>query len=705
MPHLLALSLVTAALLLLMQLATVSAAPFDGVLYGKKYNKTSCPAMALPDSETAPTLTFIGSSLQNRKRKGQAAVFSFILAHREIETPHCDDMEVPNACCDVNAAHFVSVTLQLDPTRCATRKALKGLKIRVDGRIVPRRHMTMEPKAGTVTIKRLPPVAVPDGEVGYDHTLQIIVPQDTACTAPAFQGLGDAWPCAEDGCGYLAVTSVDAGAGPKGKQVWGANKDNNKARPARYHYPRLNRTEEGCCVSVGSSKVNGGINAGMAAPFAATTWCEGATAKENWDVRILAVGDWGAYPEEKHEFENQKRVAKGMAEVANDCGFDRIINVGDNFYESGLISGQKVPARFKNQEAKERFQKSWRDVYHGAHASLQNLVWYGTYGNHDIGMYMGWYWDILRVCFASPGQTWTHQQCLNEVDCCSSPLWQTTSVVNDPQWVLEGGEYSTKVDRPGAFPGEPPLLEFFFLDSNPYHESYFTQWYKYEPNVPGGLNEWRAVRNQTKADFLARIQGSDAIWKIPVIHASLASYAKHCGFDKHRDQSPDDPTTNSLDKGDCKYFVDLRRDLLNMDIELTVHGHDHAQQFVRLPAGYDGTMGSKPMHVLTTGAGCKQSPVAPGPADIQIWPRNACGGGTPCQSETSCDKNNACASWLPVLGWQLNRKSANVGFASLHANSTALLVRVFESVPTPVGPGRAPEYKLTEVTTHMITKT
>lgn len=281
-------------------------------------------------------------------------------------------MEVPNACCDVNAAHFVSVTLQLDPARCATRKALKGLKIRVDGRIVPRRHVTMEPKAGTVTIKRLPPVVVPDGEVGYDHTLQVIMPQDTACIPLTFQGLADAWPCAEDGCAYLAVTSVDAGAGPKGKgKGWRANKDNNtKARPTRYTYPRLNRTEEGCCVSVGSSKVNGGISAGTAAPFAATIWCEGATAKENWDVRVLAVGDWGVFPEEKHELENQKLVAKGMAEVASDSGFDRIINVGDNFYESGLIGGQKVPARFKNQEATERFQKSWRDIYHGAYASL-----------------------------------------------------------------------------------------------------------------------------------------------------------------------------------------------------------------------------------------------------------------------------------------------------------------------------------------------
>lgn len=51
--------LLTAALLLpLLGTVSASAAPFNGVLYGKKYNKTSCPAMALPDSETAPTYVY-----------------------------------------------------------------------------------------------------------------------------------------------------------------------------------------------------------------------------------------------------------------------------------------------------------------------------------------------------------------------------------------------------------------------------------------------------------------------------------------------------------------------------------------------------------------------------------------------------------------------------------------------------------------------
>lgn len=73
-----------------------------------------------------------------------------------------------------------------------------------------------------------------------------------------------------------------------------------------------------------------------------------------------------------------------------------------------------------------------------------------------------------------------------------------------------------------------------------------------------------------------------------------------------------------------------------MNIELTMHGDDHSRQLVRLSAGYDGTTGTKPLYALTTGAGCKRSSVVPGPESMQLWPRNACGGGNPCKGEENC---------------------------------------------------------------------
>jgi hypothetical protein len=174
----------------------VGASKIQGAaLFAKRVNKTTCPNEPLPDTETVPTLTFMGASLEAHKKKGQAAVFSFVLAHRDVETPHCEDDDVADACCAINDAQFVTVTLQLDPARCATRKALRGLKIRLDGQLVPDRFVSVRPKAGLVTIKRLAPGVVQEGETGYDHTLDVIVPANTQCTQAAFAGGTDAWPC------------------------------------------------------------------------------------------------------------------------------------------------------------------------------------------------------------------------------------------------------------------------------------------------------------------------------------------------------------------------------------------------------------------------------------------------------------------------------------------------------------------------------
>lgn len=415
-------------------------------------NKTACPAEALPDEETATALFYLHSSLEPSKRgQIQAAVFTFTLDHRDVEIPRCDDMDVPDACCATNEAQFVSITLKLDPARCASRRALKGLKIRLDGRVLPNRDVVVRPKAGTVTVKQLPTMAVPPGEFGYSHSLDVVMPQDTECTSFAFQGRPDAWPCSEDGCKYTAVTTMDA------------RKDNGKKWPAHplRRYPKLNKTEEGCCVSYGTSEPSGGgdsftgpgpANVGVGPPPGAK-WCDdgGITANGNWDVQVLGIGDWGAAAGYIQEVNNQKLVAKGMAAMADDCTFERVINVGDNFYEHGLLSGRAIPKG--ETDFRDRFQQTWTDIYHGAYASLANFVWFSTYGNHDVGIYMPN--EINSTCFAPEGQTWTHEQCLYEVDCCASPLWQNTDVVNDPQWVQEPGQYSTTVDKPNAAPGGP----------------------------------------------------------------------------------------------------------------------------------------------------------------------------------------------------------------------------------------------------------
>lgn len=116
------------------------------------------------------------------------------------------------------------------------------------------------------------------------------------------------------------------------------------------------------------------------------------------------------------------------------------------------------------------------------------------------------------------------------------------------------------------------------------------------------------------------------------------------------------------------------------------------------------------MHVLTAGAGTKRSAVAPGPDGMQLWPRNAYGGGHPCiGSDGKPTANNTCATydWTDTKKtkreWSLNRAKANPGFGSLHASETELLVRIFEWVPVEME-GRAPDTQLAEVVSVMLTR-
>jgi hypothetical protein len=206
-----------------------------------------------------------------------------------------------------------------------------------------------------------------------------------------------------------------------------SEKSKSKNDQGRFQYPTVNATD--CCVSVGTSKPTGGdfittpSNVGVGPP-AGTNWCAAGTDvdKDAWDVRILAVGDWGASTYNRENRDQQKAVAEGMAAVAAACDFERIINVGDNFYEHGLLGGQKIP--FVAQGFRERFKLTWTDIYHGNYTSLENLVWYGTYGNHDIGIY-DWFRYFYPVrCYADlDEEPWTHEQCLYEENCCASPLW------------------------------------------------------------------------------------------------------------------------------------------------------------------------------------------------------------------------------------------------------------------------------------------
>lgn len=81
-------------------------------------------------------------------------------------------------------------------------------------------------------------------------------------------------------------------------------------------------------------------------------------------LRFAVIGDWGIAGAG-----NQMKVAEAMNTIANQCPYDFIISVGDNFYPSGVSSLQDP-----------QWQASFEGIYNG---SGLFCPWYVVLGNHD----------------------------------------------------------------------------------------------------------------------------------------------------------------------------------------------------------------------------------------------------------------------------------------------------------------------------------
>jgi len=81
-------------------------------------------------------------------------------------------------------------------------------------------------------------------------------------------------------------------------------------------------------------------------------------------VNVLVIGDYGS-----RNFE-QRRVAKGLAKVAEEQSVLSIHGVGDNIYSDGAEGDPTLIATY------------WRDVYTGPYTQLRR-PWYIVTGNHD----------------------------------------------------------------------------------------------------------------------------------------------------------------------------------------------------------------------------------------------------------------------------------------------------------------------------------
>ncbi|RHN42337.1 putative Acid phosphatase [Medicago truncatula] len=182
-------------------------------------------------------------------------------------------------------------------------------------------------------------------------------------------------------------------------------------------------------------------------------------------LNFLVVGDWGR----KGNY-NQSLVAHQMGIVGDNLNIDFVISTGDNFYKDGL-EGVDDPT----------FYESFVNIYTAP--SLQK-IWYSVLGNHD---YRGDVDAQLSSILRQKDSRWV---CLRS-------------------FILDGG-----------------IVEFFFVDTTPFIEKYFT-----DPKEH--TYDWNGVlpRESYRAELLKNVDlalvKSKAKWKIVVGHHTIKSVGHH----------------------------------------------------------------------------------------------------------------------------------------------------------------------------------
>ncbi|TKY59775.1 Purple acid phosphatase 8 [Spatholobus suberectus] len=238
-------------------------------------------------------------------------------------------------------------------------------------------------------------------------------------------------------------------------------------------------------------------------------------AKAQQSLNLLVVGDWG-----RKGTYNQSLVAHQMGIVGDKLNIDFVISTGDNFYEDGL-KGVDDPA----------FYESFVDIYTAP--SLQK-TWYSVLGNHD---YRG------------------------DVEAQLSPILRQ----KDSKWLCM---------RSFILDGE--MVEFFFVDTTPFVDAYFTD--------PGEhIYDWEGViprlayLSELLKDVDSSLAQSKAKWKMVVGHHTINSAGHH---------------------GNTEELKQLLVPILEANnVDAYINGHDHCLEHI-----IDKNSG---IHFLTSGGGSK----------------------------------------------------------------------------------------------------
>ncbi|XP_052206020.1 uncharacterized protein LOC127810528 isoform X2 [Diospyros lotus] len=238
-------------------------------------------------------------------------------------------------------------------------------------------------------------------------------------------------------------------------------------------------------------------------------------SKAGGSLSFLVVGDWG-----RKGLYNQSRVAFQMGRIGEEQDIDFVISTGDNFYEDGL-SGIDDPA----------FEQSFSDIYTAP--SLQKK-WFNVLGNHD---YRG------------------------DVEAQLSPVLRE----KDKRWFCWR-----------SFIVDAGMVEFFFVDTTPFVDGYFTDAGDHTYDWRGVLPRKHYLSNLLKnLDF--ELRNSPAKWKIVVGHHTIKSAGHH-------------GVTQEL-------VVHLLPILEANNVDMYMNGHDHCLQRI--------TSSDGKIEFLTSGGGSK----------------------------------------------------------------------------------------------------
>ncbi|CAN7002906.1 unnamed protein product [Brassica oleracea var. botrytis] len=258
--------------------------------------------------------------------------------------------------------------------------------------------------------------------------------------------------------------------------------------------------------------------------------------KSDGSLDILVFGDWGR----KGGF-NQSLVAHQMGIVGEQLDIDFVISVGDNFYDDGLKG-----------DTDTSFEASFSHIY--THPSLQKQ-WYSVLGNHD---YRG-------NVSAQLSQVLTKrlEMVLSQIFC----------LMLSPRLIY-------------TFFG---MVEFFFVDTNPFVKKYFTDPEDHTYDWSNVLPRKKYIYNLLH-DLDLEIKKSRATWKFVVGHHGIKTAGQHGVAQELVDQL--------LPILELKIFLENK-------VDLYINGHDHCLQHI----GSEGEI-----QFLTSGGGSKAWR-----GDIQPW--------------------------------------------------------------------------------------